>query len=106
MEAKVRKKIRVQRKLKKVQKQAETVMSQDGVTEYNKLRTVSRMYDKEKRELKDTKRYVIGKRATASAGKDSRNVRHVDKRLKKDKRSEKIKKTRHVHRKGKKRGKF
>lgn len=106
MEARVRKKIRVQRKLKKTQKQAEQVMSQDGVTEYNKLRQVSKMYDKIKGDLKDKKKYVVSKKTATGKGKDSRNVKHVDNRMKKDKRSQKIKKSRQVHRKHKKRGKF
>lgn len=76
------------------------------MTEVNKLRQVSKLYDKSKRELKDTKKYVVSKKSNTGSGKDSRNVRHVDKRMKKDKRSMKIKKTRQVHRKSKKKGKF
>jgi AdoMet-dependent rRNA methyltransferase SPB1 len=106
LEAKVRRKIRVQRKLKKTQKQAENVMSQEGVTEYNKLRQVGKMYDKAKQNLKDTKKYVVATKSKTTSGKDSRGVKHVDKRMKKDKRSLKVKKNRHVHRKNKKRGKF
>ena len=45
------------------------------------------MYDKSKRELKDNKKYVIGKQTKAVGGKDSRKVKQVDKRLKKDKRA-------------------
>jgi len=45
------------------------------------------MYDKSKRELKDNKKYVIGKRHKGVGGKDSRKVKHVDSRLKKDKRA-------------------
>jgi hypothetical protein len=76
------------------------------VTEYNKLRQVSKMYDKSKRELKDNKKYVVSSKSKTGSGKDSRNVKHVDKRMKKDKRSMKIKKTRQVHRKNKKKAKF
>lgn len=64
------------------------------------------MYDKSKRELKDTKKYVVSKKARTSGGKDGRGVKHVDKRMKKDKRSQKIKKTRQVHRKNKKKARF
>jgi hypothetical protein len=67
---------------------------------------VSKLYDKGKRELKDAKKYVVSSKNKTGGGKDSRNVKHVDKRMKKDKRSLKIKKTRHVHRNTKKRGKF
>ncbi len=87
LEAKVRRKIRVQKKLKRTQKKAEHVMSQEGITEVNKLRQVGKMYDKSKRELKDNKKYVIGKQTKAVGGKDSRKVKHVDARLKKDKRA-------------------
>lgn len=76
------------------------------MTEFNKLRQVSRMYDKSKRELKDNKKYVVTSKSKTSSGKDSRGVKHVDKRLKKDKRSLKVRKTRHVHRKNTKRAKF
>lgn len=64
------------------------------------------MYDKSKRELKDSKKYVVSSKSKTGSGKDSRNVKHVDKRMKKDKRSMKIKKTRQVHRKNKKKAKF
>ena len=72
----------------------------------NKLRQVSKMYDKSKRELKDNKKYVVSKKSNTGSGKDSRNVRHVDKRLKKDKRSMKIKKNRQVHRRNNKKSRF
>jgi len=48
----------------------------------------------------------VSRKSKTTSGKDSRNVKHVDSRMKKDKRSQKIKKTRQVHRKHKKRGKF
>lgn len=64
------------------------------------------MYDKEKRGLKDKKKYVVGKKERGVGGKDTRNVKHVDPRLKKDKRSEKIRKSKHTDRKHKRRGKF
>ncbi len=67
---------------------------------------MGKLYDKSKRELKDKKKYMVSKKGKTTSGKDSRNIKHVDKRMKKDKRSMKIKKTRHVHRKQKKRGKF
>ncbi len=98
--------MRIQKKLKKTQKQAEVVMNQDGVTEYNKLRQISKMYDKSKRELKDNKKYIVSSKSRTGAGKDSRNVKHVDSRMKKDKRSLKVKKTRQVKRTHKRRGKF
>ena len=67
---------------------------------------MSKLYDKSKRELKDKKKYMVSKKNMTGGGKDSRNVKHVDKRMKKDKKSMKIKKTRHVHRTHKKKGRF
>jgi hypothetical protein len=67
---------------------------------------VGKMYDKEKMGLKDKKKYVVSKGFKTSKGKDGRNVKHVDARLKKDKRSVKVSKTRQIKRKNKKRGKF
>ena len=50
---------------------------------------------------------IISKKSkTSGAGKDTRNMKHVDSRLKKDKRSQKISKTRQVKRKNKKKAKF
>lgn len=107
LEAKVRRKIRIQKKLKKTQKKAEHVMSQEGINEVTKLRQIGKMYDKSKRELKDQKKYVIGKKGKSVGGKDSRKVKHVDRRLKKDKaKTKSIKKTRQVKRHTRKRGKF
>ena len=49
---------------------------------------------------------MVSKKGKTTAGKDKRNVKHVDKRLKKDKKSQKIKKSKHTNRKHKRRGKF
>lgn len=86
MEAKVRKKIRIQKKLKRVQKKAEGIMGQDGMNEMSKLKQVTRLYEKSKETLKDNKKYIVGKKGKASGRKDGRNVKHVDSRMKKDKR--------------------
>lgn len=84
------------------------VMSQEGIDEVNKLRQVGKMYDKSKRQLKDNKKYVVSKKNKTMGGKDSRKIKHVDRRLKKDKKAlnKKIKKTRHVKRVHRRRGKF
>lgn len=81
-------------------------MNQDGIDEISKLRQVGKLYDKEKNSLKDKKKYLVTKKFKSSRGKDGRNVKHVDARLKKDKRSQKISKTRQVKRTHKRRGKF
>lgn len=87
LEAKVRRKIRIQKKLKQTQKKSENIMSQEGIDEVNKLRQIGKLYDKSKRQLKDNKKYIVGKRHKGVGGKDSRKVQHVDSRLKKDKRA-------------------
>jgi AdoMet-dependent rRNA methyltransferase SPB1 len=107
LEAKARRRKRIQSKLKKTEKKADTIMSQEGITEVNKLRQVGKLYDQSKRQLKDSKRYVIGKKGGAVGGKDTRKVKHVDRRLKKDKRAlKRISKTRQVKRHSRKRGRF
>ena len=70
------------------------------------MRQVGKLYDKEKQGLKDKKKYVVTRKCKTAQGKDGRNVKHVDARLKKDKRSQKISKTRQIKRTHKKRGKF
>lgn len=67
---------------------------------------MTKLYDKEKRALKDKKKYMVSKRFKTTGGKDSRNVKHVDSRLKKDKRAQKASKTRQIKRTHKRRGKF
>lgn len=65
------------------------------------------MYQKEFKANKDTKKYIVSKRFKGVGGKDSRTIKHVDSRLKKDKRAGKrIKKTRQVHRKQKTKTRF
>ena len=83
-------------------------MSQEGIDEAHKLRQVGKLYDKSKRELKDDKQYIVGKKSKAAGGKDSRKVKHVDGRMKKDqgRKTKPIKKTKHVKRTKRKRGKF
>lgn len=81
-------------------------MSQDGINQISKLRQVGKLYDKEKRGLKDKKKYVVSKSSKTGKGKDTRNVKHVDARLKKDKRVSKLSKTRQINRKHKRKAKF
>jgi len=49
LEAKVRRKIRIQKKLKHTQKKSEHIMGQEGISEVHKLRQIGKLYDKSKR---------------------------------------------------------
>lgn len=82
------------------------IMNQEGMNEISKLRQVGKLYDKEKQGLKDKKKYVVTKKFKSAKGKDGRSTKHVDARLKKDKRSQKLSKTRQIKRTHKRRGKF
>lgn len=107
LEAKIRKKMKMQRKMKTAQNRAQKVLDQDGIDEYHKMREVNKIYQKEMRANKTDKKYVVTKRWKGPGGKESRGVKYVDSRLKKDKRAGKrIKKTRHVHRKDKRKARF
>jgi AdoMet-dependent rRNA methyltransferase SPB1 len=52
LEAKVRRKIRTQKKLKRAEKKADSIMKQEGLTEASKMRQVGKLYDQSKRKLK------------------------------------------------------
>ena len=84
-------------------------MDQEGVEEYHKMKEVNRLYSKEMRDTKPNKKYIVStKHKTGAPGKSGRGVKFVDTRLKKDSRAlkKRIKKTRHVSRKNKKKSKF
>lgn len=93
--------------MKKAQNKAQKVLDQDGIDEYHKMREVNKIYQKEFRANKTEKKYIVTKAWKGRGGKESRGVKYVDSRLKKDKRSTKrIKKMRHVHRKDKRKARF
>lgn len=99
--------MKLNRKLRKVKQRAEKVLDQEGVDEYHKMKEVNKMYQKEFKANKDQKKYVVSKRFKGVGGKEGRNVKYVDSRLKKDKRAGKrIKKQRQVHRRQKKATRF
>lgn len=72
------------------------------------MKEVNRLYRKEFRESKQDKKYIVSTRAKAAPpGKSRRGIKFVDTRLKKDSRkTKKIKKTRHTHRKNTKKARF
>ena len=87
LEAKARKRNRLNKRLQKIKKQAENIANQDEYTEISKVKQIEKLYKREINRSKDKKKYIISRSWSNNKGKDSRNVRHVDRRLKKDKRA-------------------
>ena len=87
LEAKARKRNRLNKRLQKIKKQAENIANQDEYTEISKVKQIEKLYKREINKSKDKKKYIISRSWSNNKGKDSRNVRHVDRRLKKDKRA-------------------
>ena len=87
LEAKARKKNRLNKRLQKIKKQAEGIANQDEYTEISKVKQIEKLYKREINKSKEKKRYIISRSWANNKGKDSRNVRHVDRRMKKDKRA-------------------
>lgn len=69
LEAKIRKKMKLNRKLKKVKQRAEKVLDQEGVDEYHKMKEVNKMYMKEFKAHKDEKKYIVSKKFKGAGGK-------------------------------------
>ena len=94
LEAKARKKNRLNKRLQKIRKQAEGIANQDEYTEISKVKQIEKLYKREINKSKDKKRYIISRSWSNNKGKDNRNVRHVDRRMKKDKRAVKAREKR------------
>lgn len=88
LEAKNRKKKRLARTMEKVKQKAQAIVNQDEVGEGSKLRQIEKLYKKELAKNKPQKKYVFV-RAQQKVGKGGKNVKYVDKRLKKDKKAQK-----------------
>lgn len=107
LEAKIRKRMKLNRKMKKVGQRAQKVLDQDGIDEYHKMKEVNKLYARELKAGKDNKKYIVSKSWKGKGGKEGRSVKYVDSRLKKDKRATKrISKTRHVKRRDTKKARF
>lgn len=52
-----------------------------------KIKQVKSLYAKEKKGLQQEKKYIVGKKGAGGPGKNSRFVKHVDSRLKKDRKA-------------------
>ncbi len=90
MEAKIRRKFQVAKKLKKAENRAKDIMEQEGVTEVSKLKQVQSLYKKALATKKQEKKYIVSRQFSGKGGrKVGRNTRMVDNRLKKDKRAQK-----------------
>jgi AdoMet-dependent rRNA methyltransferase SPB1 len=87
LEAKARKRNKLNKRLQKIRKQAEGIANQDEYTEISKVKQIEKLYKREINKSKEKKRYIISRSWSNNKGKDSRNVRHVDRRMKKDKRA-------------------
>mmetsp|Transcript_11547 Transcript_11547/g.10002 ORF Transcript_11547/g.10002 Transcript_11547/m.10002 type:complete len:144 (+) Transcript_11547:961-1392(+) len=91
-QAKMRKKFKLNKRLKKTEKKAQEILDQDGVDEGSKMKEIQKMYKKVLRTKKKDKKYIVSKSFSAkkSGGKKAgRDTRIVDSRLKKDKRADK-----------------
>ena len=94
LEAKARKRNRLNKRLQKIRKQAEGIANQDEYTEISKVKQIEKLYKREINKSKEKKKYIISRSWNNNKGKDSRNVRHVDRRMKKDKRAVKAREKR------------
>ena len=94
LEAKARKRNKLNKRLQKIRKQAEGIANQDEYTEISKVKQIEKLYKREINKSKEKKRYIISRSWSNNKGKDSRNVRHVDRRMKKDKRAAKAREKR------------
>jgi len=91
VEAKIRRKFQVAKKLKKAEHRAKDIMEQEGVSEVSKLKQVKGLYKKALRSKKIEKKYIVARGTDKSKGKRGagRNTRLVDARMKKEKRAQK-----------------
>jgi AdoMet-dependent rRNA methyltransferase SPB1 len=91
LEAIARRKKRLVRKLETVKQKAEAIANQDELSENLKMKQIDRMYRKELNKNKTEKKYVVMRKSKAGSSKphESRFLKRVDKRLKKDKRATK-----------------
>ena len=94
LEAKARKRNKLNKRLQKIRKQAEGIANQDEYTEISKVKQIEKLYKREINKSKEKKKYIISRSWNNNKGKDSRNVRHVDRRMKKDKRAVKAREKR------------
>jgi len=89
LEAKARKKNKLAKRMEKVKKKAQVIVNQDEINEFSKIKQIEKLYKREMSNNKEKKKYVVSRSFKVNKGKNSRNIKHVDRRLKKDKRAQK-----------------
>jgi len=89
LEAKARKKNKLNKRMEKVKKKAQVIVNQDEINEFSKIKQIEKLYKKEMRNNKEKKKYVVSRSFKVNKGANTRDIKHVDRRLKKDKRAQK-----------------
>jgi len=78
---------------KKVKKIAQNIVNQDEINEKSKITQIEKLYKRELSKLKEKKKYVVSKaykQSPRTVKKGGRNVKFVDRRMKKEVRAEKM----------------
>lgn len=90
LEAKNRKKRRLEKRLQKIKNQAQIISNQEEINEISKIKQIEKLYKKEFRKNKENKQYIFSRSSKKIGNIRSRKVKFVDRRLKKDKRAQKL----------------
>jgi AdoMet-dependent rRNA methyltransferase SPB1 len=89
-EAKARKKKHLAKAMNKVKTKAQVIIETD-INEGSKMRQIEKLYKKEKSKMKEEKEYVVNRNFSHfGKSKVPRNMKVVDKRLKKDQKNKKL----------------
>jgi len=92
LEAKNRKKRKIAIKMQKVKRKAQVIVNQDEINERSKITQIEKLYKRELSKMKEKKKYIVGKsynRDPKNLRKGGRNVKFVDRTMKKEKRADK-----------------
>merc|ERR1712032_636496 len=85
LEAKARKRNKLQKRMEKVKVKAQAISNQDDIAEFSKVKQIEKMYRKELGKSKqEKKKYVVARSNKKNVGKSGKSVKFVDSRLKKD----------------------
>jgi len=87
LEAKARKRNKLSKRMEKVKKRAQAISNQDDINEFSKVKQIEKMYRRELGKKTEKKKYIVSRSNKKNVGKSGRDVKFVDKRLKKDTRS-------------------
>lgn len=91
LQAKARRKAKLTKRLDRVKKKAQVISNQDEISEFSKVKQIEKLYKREISRNKEKKKYIVSRASRVRHGKEGRNIKFVDKRLKKDKRAQKAK---------------